>query len=120
MATYEHILYENKGPVALITLNRPERLNAWTQTMEMEFIDAINAASADPEVGCIVITGAGRGFCAGADISGWDRGIKQGAPAAPRSKMLWRAAARKCPSRSSAPSRPSAPSTASASASASR
>ncbi len=89
MATYEHILFENKGPVALITLNRPERLNAWTQTMELEFMDAVNAASVDPEVGCIVITGAGRGFCAGADISGWDRGIKQGAPAAPRSKMIW-------------------------------
>jgi 2-(1,2-epoxy-1,2-dihydrophenyl)acetyl-CoA isomerase len=88
MPDYQHILYENRGPVALITLNRPERLNAWTQVMEDEFIDAIDHASADPEVGCIVITGAGRGFCAGADIGGWDRGIKQGAPRAPRSKML--------------------------------
>ena len=88
MPNYEHILYENRGAVALITLNRPERLNAWTATMENEFIDAINVASADAEVGCIVITGAGRGFCAGADIGGWDRGIKVGASAAPRSKML--------------------------------
>ena len=88
MPDYEHILYENRGAVALITLNRPERLNAWTGTMENEFIDAINHASADPDVGCIVITGAGRGFCAGADIGGWDRGIKQ-ATATPRpSKML--------------------------------
>lgn len=88
MPDYQHILYKNRGPVALITLNRPERLNAWTQTMEDEFINAIDHASGDPEVGCIVITGAGRGFCAGADIGGWDRGIKEGAPRAPRNKML--------------------------------
>ncbi len=87
MPDYEHILYENRGAVALITLNRPERLNAWTQRMENEFIDAINFASADAGVGCIVITGAGRGFCAGADIGGWDRGLKGEAPARP-SKML--------------------------------
>ena len=84
---YEHILYEPKGAVALLTLNRPERLNAWTQRMEDEFIDAINAAAADASIGCVVVTGAGRGFCAGADISGWDRGIKD--PNAKRpSKML--------------------------------
>jgi len=73
---YEHILYEPKGAVALLTLNRPERLNAWTPRMEIEFIDAINAAAADPSIGCVVVTGAGRGFCAGADIGNWDRGIK--------------------------------------------
>lgn len=87
MADYEHIIYDKRGNIALITLNRPERLNAWTGTMELEFIDAINAAAADGEIGCVVVTGAGRGFCAGADISGWDRGLKN--PNAPRpSKML--------------------------------
>ena len=60
MPTYEHILYENRGPVVLITLNRPERLNAWTQRMENEFIDAIEVASADPGVGCIVVHGHAR------------------------------------------------------------
>jgi 2-(1,2-epoxy-1,2-dihydrophenyl)acetyl-CoA isomerase len=88
MANYEHILYEPRGAVALITLNRPERLNAWTQTMEDELIDAVNAAAADHAIGCLVITGAGRGFCAGADISGWDRGLRD--PNRPRpSKMLY-------------------------------
>jgi 2-(1,2-epoxy-1,2-dihydrophenyl)acetyl-CoA isomerase len=84
---YDQILYEPKDGVALITLNRPEKLNAWTQTMELEFIDAINTAANDPGVGCVVVTGAGRGFCAGADISGWD--TRQRDPNAPRpSKML--------------------------------
>lgn len=85
MAGYEHILYETRGAVALITLNRPERLNAWTQTMEDEFVDAINAAARDAAIGCVVVTGAGRGFCAGADIGGFDQGIRAGGR---RSNML--------------------------------
>jgi 2-(1,2-epoxy-1,2-dihydrophenyl)acetyl-CoA isomerase len=88
MADYEHILYETGGTgVAQITLNRPEKLNAWTPLMELEFIDAVNAAAKDSTVGCVLITGAGRGFCAGADIGGWDRGLRGEAPARP-SKML--------------------------------
>jgi 2-(1,2-epoxy-1,2-dihydrophenyl)acetyl-CoA isomerase len=84
---YEHILYEPKNAVALITLNRPEKLNAWTQLMEDEFIDAVNTAAHDRNIGCLVVTGAGRGFCAGADISGWDNRLRD--PKAPRpSKML--------------------------------
>lgn len=85
---YEHILYEPRGGVALITLNRPERLNAWTQTMENEFIDAIDAASRDSAIGCVVVTGAGRGFCAGADIGGWDRTLKSDGARERPSKML--------------------------------
>src|SRR5437763_8964490 len=87
MSNYEHISYEPRGGVALITLNRPEKLNAWTPKMELEFIDAVNSAAGDGEIGCVVITGAGRGFCAGADIGDWDRGLKNGAPVR-RSKML--------------------------------
>src|SRR5437870_3268820 len=87
MSNYEHITYEPRGAVALVTLNRPEKLNAWTPKMELEFIDAINSAAADGEIGCVVITGAGRGFCAGADIGNWDRGLKNGPPVR-RSKML--------------------------------
>ena len=72
---YGHILYEKKGRVALITLNRPDKLNAWGFQMETEFIDAINVASADPDVRAIVVTGAGRAFCAGGDISGWNENL---------------------------------------------
>ncbi len=66
---YEQILYEVNGRVATITLNRPDKLNAWTARMEEEVGDALRAASADELAGAIVLTGAGRGFCAGADMS---------------------------------------------------
>jgi len=65
---YETITYERRDAVALITLNRPERLNAWTPRMASEQASAIRAANADDDVGAIVMTGAGRGFCAGADM----------------------------------------------------
>jgi enoyl-CoA hydratase/carnithine racemase len=65
---YQHILYEVTDPVATITLNRPEFLNAWTGRMGHEVADAMAQAEADPAVVGIVITGAGRGFCAGADM----------------------------------------------------
>ncbi len=68
---YERILYERRGRVGLITLNRPEKLNAWNPRMEGEFIDAVNRAATDREVGALVVTGAGRAFCAGGDISRW-------------------------------------------------
>ncbi len=74
MADYKHILYETRGRVALVTLNRPEKLNAWTPLMEREFIDAVNRTARDPGLSVIVLTGAGRGFCSGADISGWASG----------------------------------------------
>ncbi len=68
---YEHILYERRERVVVLTLNRPQKLNAWTPKMELEFIDAIERAAGDPQVGAVVVTGAGRGFCAGADITAW-------------------------------------------------
>ena len=68
--SYEHILFEVDDPVAIITLNRPEALNAWTQTMANELRDAIGKAEKDPNVVGIVLTGAGKGFCAGADMKG--------------------------------------------------
>jgi enoyl-CoA hydratase/carnithine racemase len=66
---YEDILYDVEDPVATITLNRPQALNAWTQTMAREVRDAVGRAERDPAVVGIVITGAGRGFCAGADMN---------------------------------------------------
>ena len=65
---YETILLEKADDVAVVTLNRPERLNAWTARMSAELHAAISACNNDPVVGAIVVTGAGRGFCAGADI----------------------------------------------------
>src|SRR5256885_5753404 len=66
--SYETIEYATQGRVALITLNRPDRLNAWTPQMAAEQAAAINAANDDADIGAIVMTGAGRGFCAGADM----------------------------------------------------
>jgi enoyl-CoA hydratase/carnithine racemase len=65
---YEQILYEVTEPVATITLNRPKQLNAWTDRMGAEVKHALAAAEADRRVVAIILTGAGRGFCAGADM----------------------------------------------------
>lgn len=65
---YDEIIYEVDDPVATITLNRPDSLNAWTSSMDDEIRDAVERAAADPAVVGIVITGAGRAFCAGADM----------------------------------------------------
>jgi enoyl-CoA hydratase/carnithine racemase len=68
--SYEQITAEAADGVLTITLNRPDRLNAWTPTMGQELIAAFDAADADDEVRAIIVTGAGRGFCAGADLQG--------------------------------------------------
>jgi len=65
----QEILYTVSGRVATLTLNRPDKLNAWTRTMEQEVRQAMHEAAADDQVRAIVLTGAGRGFCAGADMS---------------------------------------------------
>jgi enoyl-CoA hydratase/carnithine racemase len=66
--TYECLLYEVKDRVATLTLNRPERLNALSDTLRGNLYDAVTACAADPNVGVVVITGAGRGFCSGGDV----------------------------------------------------
>jgi enoyl-CoA hydratase/carnithine racemase len=75
--TYELILFEKRDRVGLITLNRPDRLNAWTYAMNDEILNAIESCNDDPGVGAIVITGAGRGFCAGADVKGFNNAIAE-------------------------------------------
>jgi len=67
--TYEQIDYQLSGRVLTITLDRPDRLNAFTDQMCFELIDAFDRADADDEVRAIIVTGRGRGFCAGADLS---------------------------------------------------
>lgn len=68
MTEYSTILVDKSDGIATITLNRPERLNAWTLDMSLELQDAIQSSNDDSEVGAMVFTGAGRGFCSGADI----------------------------------------------------
>ena len=74
---YEQIRYEVTDPMATITLNRPGALNAWTTRMGAEVKHAVAAAEADKSVVAIVLTGEGRGFCAGADLNDL-KGISQG------------------------------------------
>ena len=92
---YEQILFEQQGRVGIITLNRPERLNAWTWKMNGEVGGAIERCNDDDGIGAIVITGSGRGFCSGADMQVFDTAIdaragatteeeKQRASSAPR------------------------------------
>ena len=67
--TFETLLYSLDDGVATITLNRPDRLNAFTTAMMADLIAAFDVTDADDAVGAVIVTGAGRGFCAGADLS---------------------------------------------------
>lgn len=71
--TYGELRYEARSGVLTITLNRPDRLNAFTVRMSEELLDAFDRADADDEVRAVVLTGAGRGFCAGADLGAGGR-----------------------------------------------
>ena len=64
------VLIENDGGVRIITLNRPDRLNALTSSIMAPLVEATADAARDPSVGCVVVTGAGRGFCSGGDLKG--------------------------------------------------
>ena len=70
----ELVLAERRGPVLVLTLNRPERLNAWTDALEECYYGQLDAAEDDAGVRAIVVTGAGRGFCAGADMDDLQQG----------------------------------------------
>jgi enoyl-CoA hydratase/carnithine racemase len=75
---YTQIVYEVSEHIATITLNRPEHLNAFTNVMMREVIDAFDRVDADDDVRVVIVTGAGRGFCAGADLSGGGETFSRG------------------------------------------
>ncbi|TFW32200.1 2-(1,2-epoxy-1,2-dihydrophenyl)acetyl-CoA isomerase PaaG [Massilia horti] len=76
--TYESIQFRIENGIAVLTLNRPERLNSFTQAMHLEVRDALTRLQADKSARVLVLTGAGRGFCAGQDLN--DRAVEPGAP----------------------------------------
>ena len=75
---YTQIRYEVADRIATITLNRPDQLNAFTGVMMREMIDAFDQVDADDDVRAVIVTGAGRGFCAGADLSGGGETFSRG------------------------------------------
>jgi len=80
---YETILYEVSERIATITLNRPGHLNAFTVQMFRDLVGAFDEADADDEVRAVIVTGAGRAFCAGADLEAGPRALDHGDPAGP-------------------------------------
>jgi enoyl-CoA hydratase/carnithine racemase len=95
---YKVTTYEVTDGVAVVTLNRPDRLNAWTARMEAEYRAALAEADGDPDVRVAVVTGAGRGFCAGADTEALTGIVETGqygntditkAPAEPVAAWRW-------------------------------
>ncbi|HMM12994.1 MAG TPA: crotonase/enoyl-CoA hydratase family protein [Parvibaculum sp.] len=96
---YETIKYEVEDQILTITLNRPDKLNAFTGQMMFDIIDAFDKADADDNVRAIIVTGAGRAFCAGADLSAGaktfdyaareDRPEKSGTPVKPNGEIDW-------------------------------
>jgi len=84
--SYQDILYEKTDRIATLTFNRPDRLNAITNVMRSEILEAMKDASADDDMRVVVLKGAGKGFCAGADLGGGTKTTKQQAPA-PNSRL---------------------------------
>ena len=78
--TYQCLLYDVQDRVATLTLNRPERLNALGGTLREDLYDAVAKSAADPNVGVLVITGAGRGFCSGGDVKSMSEREQAAAP----------------------------------------
>jgi len=90
---FETIIYEKSEGIATIILNRPERMNALNNEMIREWAQALEEARLDPEVRVVILTGAGRGFCAGADLRGGGLGLAEAAqresPPTPAERRNW-------------------------------
>ena len=84
----ETVLYEVRDGVATITLNRPNAMNAWTPQLSDELSLAMGAADADDDVHAVVLTGAGKAFCAGADLSAGESGFLAGGASAKEGPRL--------------------------------
>ena len=93
--TYETILLDVKDRVATITLNRPDRMNAWTNQMALELSNALGACDENDDVRALILTGAGRAFCAGADLGRGDKTFtgrerrREAAPGQPKPIFPW-------------------------------
>ncbi|MBK7250879.1 MAG: enoyl-CoA hydratase/isomerase family protein [Gammaproteobacteria bacterium] len=89
--SYQFILTEQRGRVAIVKLNRPERLNALSYPLVYELYDAFERFNADPSVGVIILTGEGRAFCAGLDVQEWQNPEPpaSGEPMNYRSQLRW-------------------------------
>lgn len=88
MSEFEHVLYDVEGPVLTITLNRPETLNALSQDLEREFHEALDRAKTDAGIRSVIVTGAGRAFSSGYDISG-DPSATARLPTSAHLKQWW-------------------------------
>jgi 2-(1,2-epoxy-1,2-dihydrophenyl)acetyl-CoA isomerase len=85
------VLYETDGPIATVTLNRPDRLNAMNRELITTAVEVFDKAASDPAIRVLILTGAGKGFCAGGDLAGFAGGeFKQPQPLAQRVAELRR------------------------------
>ena len=86
------VLVTKDNRLATVTLNRPEKLNALSAELRSTFCTAMQKLRADPEVGCVIITGAGRAFCAGLDLRGFRRRncVRWAAPISFRLSRIWK------------------------------
>ena len=90
MANYEFIKVETEGPLTILTLNRPEKYNALATAVLTEIVDFLHTAKNDPEIRALMITGAGKGFCAGADMDDWnDKFDAEIIPDPVKSEQIW-------------------------------
>jgi 2-(1,2-epoxy-1,2-dihydrophenyl)acetyl-CoA isomerase len=75
---FENVIYDVEDRIATITLNRPERLNALSQQLRQDLLDALTESNANPDIRAIIVTGAGRGFCSGGDVKAMNEANEKG------------------------------------------